>query len=82
MLAFAIAGGLIGWLASRRRAWSVFLIVFSVMGSISVAAARRGEVDALVSIAAFWVAAQGAWFLAQLLADRRVGIETSPRPEA
>jgi len=36
---------------------------------VLVAAARRFEADALVACLVFWVAAQVAWFLGNLLTD-------------
>lgn len=63
--AWALVGAAIGWLSSFRTAWGLPLTAFSIV-ALAAAAARGVHAEAATSLAAFWIAAQGAWFLANL----------------
>ncbi|MBV5264707.1 hypothetical protein [Pinisolibacter aquiterrae] len=72
MLYWAGAGLLAGWVMSRGLRGSRFgalAVIVGVVALVLVAAARRFETDALVACLVFWVAAQVAWFLGNLLTD-------------
>ncbi len=67
------AGVVIGRLSARRDSWGALALTLSVLGLLTLAVARRFETDTLFSVAAFWIAAQSAWFVSHLLSDRRAG---------
>lgn len=67
--AWALVGVAIGWLSSLRTAWGLPLTAFSVV-ALAAAAVKGVRADVLMSLAAFWIAAQGAWFLANLTSSR------------
>lgn len=64
-------GVMTGWLSSHRDSWGVVLLAVSGFGLAVLAAAHRFETEALLSVAVFWIAAQGAWFLTHLAEERR-----------
>lgn len=65
--AWVLAGVATGWLSSLRSAWGLPLVAFAMM-TLVAAAARGLSGDVAVALLAFWIAAQGAWFLAKLRA--------------
>ncbi len=74
MIVWAGAGLIVGWLLSTRlRADSlgVFLACSALLPFVAFAAVRRFDPDVVWGYAAFWLAVQGSYFVANLLAERR-----------
>jgi len=77
MIWFWTATGVaIGWLSSHRDSWGVMLLALCGFALVVQAAASRFETEALFAVAVFWIALQGAWFLTQLVDDRRATART------
>ena len=74
MIVWAVTGLLVGWVVSERlRADSlgVFLVSALILPPVLFAAAHRLAVDVLWGCTSFWLAVQGAYFLVNLVVERR-----------
>lgn len=83
MIWFWTAAGVVtGWLSSHRDSRGVLLLAASGLALLALTAARRFEPDALLSVAIYWIAVQGSWFLSHLVAERRAAAraEATRRP--
>lgn len=76
MIEFGATGLAVGWLAARRRRWNILLFTVSLAGLALFVVAQRFTSSAMTDALAFWISAQIAWFLAQIVATTRAA-----RPE-
>jgi len=71
MIEFGATGLAVGWLAARRRPSSILLFTVSFAGLALFVVGQRFTAAAMTDVLTFWVAAQIAWFLAQIAATAR-----------
>jgi hypothetical protein len=71
MIEFGAAGLAVGWVAARRRPWSIALVGSSLGGLTIWILSCRFAAEAWADALAFWIAAQLAWFLTQVTAPAR-----------
>ncbi len=73
MIVWAGIGLVVGWFLSRRLrvdSLGVFLVSSIVLPLAGFATVRRLDPDVAWGYAAFWLAVQGSYFAANLLAER------------
>ena len=73
MIVWAVAGLVVGWFLSRRLrvdSLGVFLVSSVALPLVLFATVRRIDPDVVWGYAAFWLAVQGSYFAANLVAER------------
>jgi hypothetical protein len=73
MIVWAMGGLIVGWILSTRLrvdSLGVFLLSSVVLPLVVFAVVRRFDIDVVWGYAAFWVAVQGSYLLANLVAEK------------